>query len=128
MLNPKLLLILLPKYLKNLPTVYHLHDCMQRKSLRLPEAKPHVSVSSLFLFLLHTSTFFTHRWSILQGFSGGSDGKESAFNVGDLESVSGSGGSPGEGNGYPLQYSCLEHSMDRGAWWAAMGLQRDGHD
>ena len=37
---------------------------------------------------------------------------------------------PGEGNGYPLQYSCLENSMDRGAWWATFhdGLQRVGHD
>ena len=47
-----------------------------------------------------------------------SDGKESACNAGDLSSIPGSGKSPGEGNGYPLQYSCLENSMDRGAWWA----------
>ena len=45
-----------------------------------------------------------------------SDGKESACNVGDLSSIPGSGKPPGEGNGYPLQYSCLENSMDRGAW------------
>jgi len=50
------------------------------------------------------------------GFPGGSDGKESACNMGDLSSIPGSGGSSGEGNGYPLQYSCLENSMDRGAW------------
>ena len=43
---------------------------------------------------------------------------ESACNVGDLGSIPGSGSSPGEGNGNPLQYSCLENSMDRGAWWA----------
>ena len=47
----------------------------------------------------------------------GSDGKESSFNVGDLGSIPGSGRSPGEGNGNPLQYSCLENSMDREAWW-----------
>ena len=47
-----------------------------------------------------------------------SDGKESACNEGDLSSVPGLGRSPGEGNVYPLQYSCLENSMDRGAWWA----------
>ena len=47
---------------------------------------------------------------------GGSDGKVSAYNVGDPDSIPGSGGSPGEGNGNPLQYSCLENSMDRGAW------------
>ena len=49
------------------------------------------------------------------GFPDGSGGKESACNVGDPGSVPGSGRSPGEGNGYPLQYSCLEISMDRGA-------------
>ena len=50
----------------------------------------------------------------LVGFSGGSDGKESAHNLGDPGSVPGLGRSPGEGNGYLLQYSCLENSMDRG--------------
>ena len=54
------------------------------------------------------------------GFPGGSDGKESTCNVGDPGSISGSGRSPGEGNGYPLQYSCLENAMDRGAWWATI--------
>ena len=49
------------------------------------------------------------------GFSGGSDHKESACNAEDPGSVPGSGRSSGEGNGYPLQYSCLENSMDRGA-------------
>ena len=51
-------------------------------------------------------------------FPGGSDGKESACNAGDLGSIPGSGRSPGEGTGYPLQYSGLENSMDRGAWQA----------
>ena len=51
---------------------------------------------------------------------GGSDGKESAFNGRDPGSIPGSGRSPGEGNGNPLQYSCLENSMDRGAWWATV--------
>ena len=54
------------------------------------------------------------------GFPGGSDGKESACNTADLGSIPGSGISPGEGNGYPLQYSCLENSMDRGVWWATV--------
>ena len=49
-------------------------------------------------------------------FPGGSAGKESAHNVGDLGLIPGSGRSLGEGNGYPLQYSCLENSIDRGAW------------
>ena len=45
-------------------------------------------------------------------------------NAGDLDLIPGSGRSPGEGNGYPLQYSCLENSMDRGAW-QAMGMTED---
>ena len=52
------------------------------------------------------------------GFPGGSDGKESACNAGDLGSILGSGRAPGEGNSYLLQYSCLENSMYRGAWKA----------
>ena len=47
----------------------------------------------------------------------GLEGKESGCNAGDSGSVPGLGRSPGEGNGYQLQYSCLENSMDRGAWW-----------
>ena len=50
------------------------------------------------------------------GFPGGSDGKESACNAGDLGLIPGLGRSPGEGNGNPLQYSCLENSTDRGVW------------
>ena len=57
---------------------------------------------------------------MLGGFPGGSDSKESACNEGDMVSISESGRSPGEGNGYPIQYSCLENSMDRGAWWATV--------
>ena len=52
------------------------------------------------------------------GFPGGSDGKESAWNAGDVGSIPGSRRHPGEGKGNPLQYSCLENSMDRGAWRA----------
>ena len=51
---------------------------------------------------------------------GGSDGKESACNAGDPGSIPGSGRAPGEGNGYLLQCSCFENSMDRGAWWATV--------
>jgi len=54
------------------------------------------------------------------GFPGGSDNKESACNEGDLASIPGSGRSPGEGIVYPLQYSCLQNSMDRRAWWATV--------
>ena len=51
---------------------------------------------------------------------GGSEFKASACNAGDLGSIPGLGRSPGEGNGNPLQYSCLENPMDRGAWWATV--------
>ena len=51
-----------------------------------------------------------------QSFPGGSEVKASPCKVGDLGSIPGSGRSPGEGNGNPLQYSCLENPMDRGAW------------
>ena len=57
---------------------------------------------------------------VVWGFPGGSDGKESACNAGDLGLIPGLGRSPGEGNSYPLQYSCLENSMDRGTWWATV--------
>ena len=50
----------------------------------------------------------------------GSDGKESACSVGDLDLILGLGRSPAEGNGKPLQYSCLENPMDRGAWQATV--------
>ena len=62
--------------------------------------------------------------------SSGSDGKASVYNAGDLGSLPGSGRFPGEGNGNPLQYSCLENPMDGGAWCRLlpMGSQRFGHD
>ena len=53
-------------------------------------------------------------------FSGGLAGKESVCNAGDPDSTPGSGRYPGETNGYPLQYSCLENFMDRGAWRATV--------
>ena len=53
---------------------------------------------------------------VCRGFPRGSDGKESACNVGDLGLIPGSGRTPGEGNGNPFQYSCLRNPMDRGAW------------
>ncbi|XP_065778894.1 ubiquitin-conjugating enzyme E2 D1 isoform X1 [Muntiacus reevesi] len=64
------------------------------------------------------------------GFPGGSDGKVSACNARDQSSIPGLGRSPGEGNGHPLLYSCLENPMDRGAWQATFheelsDLQRD---
>ena len=65
----------------------------------------------------------------LLGFPGGSDGKESTCNAGDLGSISDLGRSPGEGNGNPLHYSCQENSMDRGAFGPqSLRMQRVGHD
>ena len=62
-------------------------------------------------------------WNIVwftMGFPDGSYGKKSAYNVGDLGSVPGSGWSPEEGNGKPLQYACLENSVDRGVCQATV--------
>ena len=56
----------------------------------------------------------------VRGFPGVSDSKESACNARDPDLIPGSGKSPGEGNDYPLQYSCPENAMDRGAWWTTV--------
>ena len=62
-------------------------------------------------------------------FPGGPEVKAFACKAGDLGSIPGSGRSPGEGNGNPLQYSCLGNSMDRGAWWATVhGVARVERD
>ena len=62
------------------------------------------------------------------GFTGGSDGKESACSAGDQVLILGLGRSPGGGHSNPLQYSYLENLMDRGAWWATVhGVMRVGH-
>ena len=68
---------------------------------------PEMSKIMILLHLSGLKMLTTH-----QGFPGGSDGKESACNVGDLSSIPGLGRYPGEGNGNPLQYSCLEDPMD----------------
>ena len=57
---------------------------------------------------------------MMSGFPGSSDGKASAYNAGHPGSIPGSGRFPGEGNGNPLQYSCLEILMDGGARWATV--------
>ena len=61
-----------------------------------------------------------HTHNRVSGFPGSLHCKASAYNVGDPGSIPGLGRSPGEGNGNPLQYSCLENPMDRGAWWATV--------
>ena len=64
-----------------------------------------------------------------KNFPGGSGGKESACNAGDLGSIPGLGIYPAEGNDNPLQYSCLENSISRGAWWATVHwVSKSGHD
>ena len=60
------------------------------------------------------------------GFPGGSNSKESTHNLGGLGLIPGLGRPPGEGNGYSLQYSFLENSMDRGAWWAIVNAVAKG--
>ena len=62
------------------------------------------------------------------GFSGNSDGKDSAYNAGDRGSIPGSGRSPGEGSGNPLQCSCLENSKEEPGRAQSMGWQKVGHD
>ena len=74
------------------------------------------SIQSIFSLLFRLGDF---RCSVL-GFPGGSDGKASTCNAGDLGSIPGLGRSPGEGNGNPLQHSCLENPMDGGAWQATI--------
>ena len=59
-------------------------------------------------------------WSHPEGFPCGSDGRESVCKAGDTSSIPGLGRSPGGGHGKPLQYSCLENPMDRGAWRATI--------
>ena len=66
------------------------------------ESVVHTNISTLFF--------------LIESFPGGSDGKASVYNEGDLGSIPGLGRSPGEGNANPLQYYCLENPMDRGAW------------
>ena len=75
------------------------------------------------------SISYMERSLTLLGFPGGSDGNESACNAGEPGLIPELGRSPGEGNGYPLKYSCLENSMKRGVWWAkSMRSQRIGHN
>ena len=78
------------------------------------EALTNISEESLVHFFLNSL------WVLTSGFPGGSVSKESACNAGDRGSVPGLGRSPREGNGNPLQYSCLENPMDRGAWRATV--------
>ena len=68
--------------------------------------------------LSECNSFICKEVTVFWGFPGGSDGKETACNAGDPGLILWSGRSPEEGNDNPLQYSCLENSMDRGPWQA----------
>ena len=70
------------------------------------------------MFITQLNYYFLNKKQT--GSPSGLDGKESACNSGDLDLIPGLGRSSGEGNGYLLQYSCLENSMDRGAWQATV--------
>ena len=78
------------------------------------------------LLLSGLKVCFVFNWNrVDMGYPGGSDGEKSTCNAWNPGLIPMLGGSSGEGNGYPLQYSCLENPMDRGAWWATVhGSQR----
>ena len=78
------------------------------------------SLQYLFFNILSSIILTQTLTSSILGFPGGSDGKESAYNAEDMGSIPELGRSPGEGNSNPLQYSCLENTMDRGAGWATV--------
>ena len=116
---------------KKKTSVYRLHDTIYRKLWRYRQKTTKANFrASLVAQLVKNSPAMqeTPVWSlnwedppptlVFLGFSGGSNGKESTWKVGELSSIPGLGRSPGEGKGYLLQYSCLENSMDRGASWA----------
>ena len=83
-----------------------------------PDPHPHGCCLCRSIWDLGTLLKWTWFYTQIMHFPGGSDGKESACNAGDLGLIPGLGRSPGEGNCYTLQYSGLDNSMDRGAWKA----------
>ena len=80
---------------------------------------PALRFSSDLIWLMAETLLGAHT-DLPMDFPGGSDGKASAYNAGDLGSIPGLGRSPGEGNGNPFQYSCLGNPMDRGVWQATV--------
>ena len=90
--------------------------------LFLPHSKYFILWYIILESLIHLKCLasFDYNYIRLQGFPGGSEDRASACNAGDQGSIPGLGRSPGEGHGYPLQYSGLENPMDRGAWGATV--------
>ena len=86
--------------------------------LYFPSPQPCVSTLTLLHVGQQTQVWFGN--TLTPVFPGGSVGKEAAPSVEDPGSIPESERSPGEGDGNPLQYSCLENSMDKGAWWATV--------
>ena len=86
-----------------------------KKTLHAAVRRP-CAANKYFFNLKKNCLYGKDSWVLIFDFPGGSDGKASAYNVGDLGSIPGSGRSSGEGNGKPLQYSCLENPTDGGAW------------
>ena len=84
---------------------------------RLSQARPSsFHIDGIIQYLDFVSSFFQLGFNgLIMGFPGGSEVKASAWNAGDLGSIPGLGRSPGEGNGNPLQYSCLENPLEEGA-------------
>ena len=99
-------------------------DCFQLKIMHMPKRHCELAsfaplqghLKSVFLLMSGAQGGKMSKLGLGQDFPGGSDGKASVYNVRDLGSIPGLGRSPGGVHGNPLQYSCLENSMDRGAW------------
>ena len=100
-------------------------ELLATQSLR-PLPPPTLTHTQLLIGLRKHVLFTILLASLAKGI--GSDGKEPACIVGALDSIPGSGRSPGGGHGNPLQYSCLENPMDRGAWWATVHGVAERHD
>ena len=91
------------------------YSCLENPMNSMKRCKKDNSLGQVWYTETSNRQLYGKKW----GFPGGSD-KESACSAGDLGSFPGSRRSSGQGNGYPLQYSCLENSMDTGAWWATV--------
>ena len=98
------------------------------KYLILTDSHLHISINSIKSYIYTRAHTHTDTWE--EGFSGGSVVKSLSANAGDVRLILGLGKSPGERNGYPLQYSCFKNPRDRRAWWAAVhGIAKwVGHD